>query len=117
MLPLRHGAGRGEHHADAGRAGGDAHGRLRDDLVQYPVAFTGCKLLYHNDAKSGDPILTPLEVPRPSAPPLRAAASPSSTLATLVLRAPPAARSTSGFCRGRAPGGTEDGMSASGYIP
>ena len=41
----------------------------KDYIVQHPVAFTGFKLFYHNDAKSGDPILTPLEVlqllPRP----------------------------------------------------
>jgi hypothetical protein len=41
----------------------------KDYIVQYPVAFTGFKIFYHNDAKSGDPILTPPEVlrllPRP----------------------------------------------------
>jgi hypothetical protein len=42
----------------------------KDYIVQHPVAFTGFKLFYHNDTKSGDPLLTPLEVlqllPRPS---------------------------------------------------
>jgi hypothetical protein len=41
----------------------------KDYIVQSPVAFTGFKIFYHNDAKSGDPILTPPEVlrllPRP----------------------------------------------------
>ena len=41
----------------------------KDYIVRHPVAFTGVKLFYHNDTKSGDPILTPLEVlrllPRP----------------------------------------------------
>jgi hypothetical protein len=41
----------------------------KDYIVQYPVAFTGFKIFYHNDAKSGGPILTPPEVlrllPRP----------------------------------------------------
>jgi hypothetical protein len=41
----------------------------KDYIVQYPVAFTGFKIFYHNDAKSGDRILTPPEVlrllPRP----------------------------------------------------
>jgi hypothetical protein len=41
----------------------------KDYIVQYPVAFTGFKIFYHNDAKSGDAILTPPEVlrllPRP----------------------------------------------------
>jgi hypothetical protein len=41
----------------------------KDYIVQYPVAFTGFKIFYHNDTKSGDPILTPPEVlrllPRP----------------------------------------------------
>ena len=41
----------------------------RDYIVQYPVGFTGFKIFYRNDAKSGDPILTPGEVlrllPRP----------------------------------------------------
>jgi hypothetical protein len=41
----------------------------KDYIVQYPVAFTGFKIFYHNDAKTGDPILTPPEVlrllPRP----------------------------------------------------
>jgi hypothetical protein len=36
----------------------------KDYVVQYPVAFTGFKIFYHNDAKNGDPILTPLEVSR-----------------------------------------------------
>ncbi len=40
-----------------------------DYIVNHPVEFTGFKLFYHNDAKSGQPILTPLEVlrllPRP----------------------------------------------------
>jgi hypothetical protein len=36
----------------------------KDYIVQHPVAFTGFKLFYRNDAKSGDPILTPLEVSR-----------------------------------------------------
>lgn len=41
----------------------------KDYIVQHPVAFTGFKIFYHHDARSGDPILTPLEVlrllPRP----------------------------------------------------
>ena len=41
----------------------------KDYIVQYPVAFTGFKIFYQNDAKSGDRILTPPEVlrllPRP----------------------------------------------------
>jgi hypothetical protein len=41
----------------------------KDYIVQHPVAFTGFKLFYHNDTKSGEPILTPPEVlrllPRP----------------------------------------------------
>jgi hypothetical protein len=41
----------------------------KDYIVQHPVAFTGFKLFYHHDAKSGAPILTPSEVlrllPRP----------------------------------------------------
>src|SRR5262245_1623421 len=36
----------------------------KDYIVRHPVAFTGFKLFYHNDAKSGDPLLTPLEVLR-----------------------------------------------------
>ena len=40
-----------------------------DYIVNHPVQFTGFKLFYHNDAKSGQSILTPLEVlrllPRP----------------------------------------------------
>jgi hypothetical protein len=41
----------------------------KDYIVQHPVAFTGFKFFYHNDTKSGDPMLTELEVlqllPRP----------------------------------------------------
>jgi hypothetical protein len=41
----------------------------KDYIVQHPVAFTGFKLFYHNDTKSGEPLLTPPEVlrllPRP----------------------------------------------------
>jgi len=41
----------------------------RDYVEAEPVQFTGFKLFYHNDAKRGDPILTPSEVlrltPRP----------------------------------------------------
>jgi hypothetical protein len=41
----------------------------KDYIVQHPVAFTGFKLFYHHDTKSGEPILTPPEVlrllPRP----------------------------------------------------
>ncbi len=41
----------------------------KDYIVQHPVGFTGFKLFYHNDTKSGEPILTPPEVlrllPRP----------------------------------------------------
>jgi hypothetical protein len=41
----------------------------KDYIVQHPVAFTGFKLFYRNDAKTGEPILTPPEVlrllPRP----------------------------------------------------
>jgi hypothetical protein len=33
-------------------------------IVQEPVQFTGFKLFYHNDTKSGDPLLTPKEVLR-----------------------------------------------------
>jgi hypothetical protein len=36
----------------------------RDYIVAHPVAFTGFKLFYHNDTKSGEPLLTPLEVLR-----------------------------------------------------
>ena len=40
-----------------------------DYIVNHPVEFTGFKLFYHNDTKSGEPILTPFEVlrllPRP----------------------------------------------------
>jgi hypothetical protein len=34
----------------------------KDYIVQHPVAFTGFKFFYHNDTKSGDPMLTELEV-------------------------------------------------------
>jgi len=34
----------------------------RDYIVSHPVQFTGFKLFYHNDAKKGDPLLTPKEV-------------------------------------------------------
>lgn len=41
----------------------------RDYVAAEPVQFTGFKLFYHNDTKSGEPILTPAEVllltPRP----------------------------------------------------
>jgi len=41
----------------------------KDYIVQHPVAFTGFKFFYHNDTKSGEPMLTELEVlqllPRP----------------------------------------------------
>jgi hypothetical protein len=41
----------------------------REYIVAHPVQFTGFKIFYHNDAKSGAPILTPGEVlrmfPRP----------------------------------------------------
>src|SRR5437867_12614552 len=41
----------------------------KDYIVQHAVAFTGCKFFYHNDTKSGEPMLTELEVlqllPRP----------------------------------------------------
>lgn len=41
----------------------------KDYIVQHPVAFTGFKLFYHNDTKTGEPILTPPEIlrllPRP----------------------------------------------------
>ena len=41
----------------------------RDYIVADPVQFTGFKIFFHNDAKSGEPILTPAEllrlVPRP----------------------------------------------------
>ena len=33
-----------------------------DYIVKHPVEFTGFKLFYHNDIKSGEPILTPFEV-------------------------------------------------------
>jgi hypothetical protein len=36
----------------------------KDYIIQQPVAFTGFKLFYRNDSKSGDPILTPVEVAR-----------------------------------------------------
>jgi hypothetical protein len=36
----------------------------KDYIVQHPVAFTGFKIFYHNDAKTGDPVLTPPEVVR-----------------------------------------------------
>ena len=40
-----------------------------DYIVNHPVEFTGFKLFYHNDTKSGEPLLTPFEVlrllPRP----------------------------------------------------
>lgn len=35
-----------------------------DYIVNHPVEFTGFKLFYHNDVKSGEPILTPFEVLR-----------------------------------------------------
>ena len=34
----------------------------RDYIVREPVQFTGFKLFYHNDTKSGEPLLTPREV-------------------------------------------------------
>jgi hypothetical protein len=34
----------------------------KDYIVRHPVAFTGFKFFYHNDTKSGDPMLTELEV-------------------------------------------------------
>jgi len=34
----------------------------KDYIVQHPVQFTGFKFFYHNDTKSGDPMLTELEV-------------------------------------------------------
>lgn len=41
----------------------------RDYVASEPVQFTGFKIFYHNDTKSGEPILTPAEVllltPRP----------------------------------------------------
>ncbi len=41
----------------------------KDYIVLHPVAFTGFKLFYQHDTKSGDPLLTPTEllrlVPRP----------------------------------------------------
>jgi hypothetical protein len=41
----------------------------KDYIVQSPVAFTGFKIFYRHDAKTGEPILTPVEVlrllPRP----------------------------------------------------
>ena len=41
----------------------------KDYIVQHPVAFTGFKFFYHNDTKSGEPMLTEREVlqllPRP----------------------------------------------------
>ena len=41
----------------------------RDYIVAHPVEFTGFKLFFHNDTKSGEPLLTPGEVlrllPRP----------------------------------------------------
>ena len=41
----------------------------KDYVVQHPVAFTGFKLFYRNDTKTGEPLLTPGEVlgllPRP----------------------------------------------------
>ncbi|HEX2440924.1 MAG TPA: hypothetical protein VHT71_21610 [Methylomirabilota bacterium] len=36
----------------------------KDYIVQSPVAFTGFKIFYRQDAKTGDPILTPVEVLR-----------------------------------------------------
>ena len=36
----------------------------KDYIVQHPVAFTGFKFFYHNDTKSGEPMLTELEVLR-----------------------------------------------------
>jgi hypothetical protein len=36
----------------------------KDYIVRHPVAFTGFKLFYHHDSKSGDAILTPPEVLR-----------------------------------------------------
>jgi hypothetical protein len=36
----------------------------RDYIVAHPVEYTGFKLFYHNDTKSGEPILTPWEVLR-----------------------------------------------------
>jgi hypothetical protein len=41
----------------------------RDYIVTHPVQFTGFKLFYHNDTKTGNPLLAPGEVlqlrPRP----------------------------------------------------
>jgi hypothetical protein len=34
----------------------------KDYIVQHPVAFTGFKFFYHNDTKSGEPMLTEREV-------------------------------------------------------
>jgi hypothetical protein len=42
----------------------------KDYIVQSPVAFTGFKIFYRHDAKTGDPILTPAEVLRLLPPPL-----------------------------------------------
>ncbi|HVX40597.1 MAG TPA: hypothetical protein VHB25_13590 [Gemmatimonadaceae bacterium] len=41
-----------------------------DYIVNHPVEFTGFKLFYHNDTKSGEPILTPFEVLRLAPKPL-----------------------------------------------
>ncbi len=41
-----------------------------DYIVNHPVEFTGFKLFYHNDVKSGEPILTPFEVLRLAPKPL-----------------------------------------------
>jgi hypothetical protein len=42
----------------------------KDYIVHHPVAFTGFKLFYRHDTKSGDPILTPTELLRLLPPPL-----------------------------------------------
>jgi hypothetical protein len=36
----------------------------KEYIVKEPVQFTGFKLFYHNDTKSGNPLLTPKEVLR-----------------------------------------------------
>ena len=41
----------------------------RDYIVKYPVEYAGFKLFFHNDTRTGDPLITPLEllmlIPRP----------------------------------------------------
>jgi hypothetical protein len=41
-----------------------------DDIKKEPVQFTGFKLFYHNDTKSGAALLTPSEVLRLNPKPL-----------------------------------------------